>query len=78
MLLTSQLVHSPLKTNLIFLWIFDFRMEEKEMNSKEGNSKFMTFVCAVAKLVLFYKTILFVVIGFKAVLWTDQEEKFCP
>lgn len=48
------------------------------MNSKEGNSRFMTFVCAVAILVLFYKTILFVVIGLKAALWADQEEKFCP
>lgn len=41
------------------------------MNSKEGNSRLMTFACAVAILVLFYKTILFVVIGFKAALWTD-------
>lgn len=65
------------KNKLVFLVGFDFRRKEKEMNSKERNSRFMTFVCAVAILVLFYKTIIFVVIGFKAALWTDWEEKSC-
>lgn len=32
-LLTSQVAHSPLKTNMFFLYIFDFRREEKEMNN---------------------------------------------